>query len=189
MNNHRVMPRKITLQELRARLGITQDQLAGIAGVNRNTVSAIEYDPDHGIRLMTAWRIVKAVNRLRDSRELPAICIEHLEWKIVGVDHLPTLCNCDKPHGLRAIRACYGLSPIIVEKSGLCLSEWYRASTGQPVSPETAMAILEAVNGWLREHGHRLVFFDDLALNVVLPAARHKAALARVNLVTATSKG
>ena len=184
MNNHRVLPRKITLQELRARLGVTQDELAGIAGVNRNTVSAIEYDPDHGIRLMTAWRIVKAVNRLRDSRELPYICIEHLQWHIKGVDHLPTLCNCEKPIGLRAIRACYGLSPIVAERSGLCVSEWYRAATGQPITPETAMAILEAVNSWLCEHGHRLVMFDDLALNVVLPEARRKAALTRIKLLS-----
>jgi len=182
---HRPLPRKLTLQELRARLDITQEQLAIVAGVNRNTISAIEYDAEHEIRLTTAWRIVKAVNRQRDSRELPFVCIEHLQWNIKGVDHLHTLCNCDKPYGLKAIHACYGLRLEVKEGrcAGLCVSEWYRAATGHPVSPETAMTILEAVNGWLCEHGHRLVMFDELALNVALPAARRKAALSRIVLI------
>lgn len=183
---HRALPRKLTLQELRARLDITQEQLAIVAGVNRNTISAIEYDAEHEIRLTTAWRIVRTINRLRDSRELPSICIEHLQWNITGVAHLPTLCTCDRPHGLRAIRACYGISLEVRQGrcAGLAVSEWYRAATGHPVSPETAMAILEAINDWLCARGHPLVMFDDLALNVTLPAARHKAALGRIKLMS-----
>lgn len=164
---HHALPHKITLQELRERLDVTQEMLAEASGVNRYTIGDIEKDPEHAVRLTTATRLLTAINRLRDSRELPFVCIEHVQWHLKGVGHLASLCTCCKPQGLRAIRARYDI-PVkhIMADCHLSLAVWYKAALGLPVSQATAAALLDAVNNWLLAHGQPLVYLTDLALNI-----------------------
>jgi DNA-binding XRE family transcriptional regulator len=75
---------KIRLKDARAQLGLSQAKLAELAGVHWHSVGRCERGET--IRITSAWAILNALNERRALRNLPALELKDLTWKIEGED-------------------------------------------------------------------------------------------------------
>ena len=75
--------RKMRLRDARASLGLTQKELARLAGLHYNVISNCE-SGKKSIRITTAWAILNVLNERRAQRNLPTLTLKSLTWKIEG---------------------------------------------------------------------------------------------------------
>jgi transcriptional regulator with XRE-family HTH domain len=73
---------KIRLRDARASLGLTQKELARLARLHYNVISKCEHGGS--IRILTAYAILEVLNGRRAQRNLPALELKDLTWKIEG---------------------------------------------------------------------------------------------------------
>lgn len=76
------LAQKLKVNNVRAQLLLTQQQLADRAGISRRSVANAE--TGGSISRLTAFAILKVFNMLRKEDNLPELGIEDLDWNIWG---------------------------------------------------------------------------------------------------------
>ena len=74
------MTQKASLKHLRARLGLSQAQLAILAGIGKATVA--EAEGGRTVRLTTAYAILNALNLKLQQRGQAEITLDDLDWSV-----------------------------------------------------------------------------------------------------------
>jgi DNA-binding XRE family transcriptional regulator len=77
-------PPKLRLVVARSQVFLSQQLLADRAGVSRTAIKNCENGKS--IRLATAYRILKVLNRLRKEMEMPPLQLTDLDWRIFGFE-------------------------------------------------------------------------------------------------------
>ncbi len=73
---------KIRLKDARAQLRLSKAELARLAHVHWHSLDRCERG--EAIRLTTAWAILDVLNERRALKNLPALELKDLTWKIEG---------------------------------------------------------------------------------------------------------
>jgi DNA-binding XRE family transcriptional regulator len=73
---------KQRLSHVRASLGLTQAELAGLSGVSKQTI--VDAEKRRSIRLITAYAILNALNSERSQRGQPDLDMASLDWNVIG---------------------------------------------------------------------------------------------------------
>jgi transcriptional regulator with XRE-family HTH domain len=73
---------KMRLRDARAQLGLTQAELARLAGVSWQVVSKSERGGS--ISITSAWLILNILNERRVERNLPPLEVKSLTWRVQG---------------------------------------------------------------------------------------------------------
>ena len=78
---------KVPLREVRMGLNMTQQELVNavetFTGHRISRISISDCERGYGIRELTAWRILTAINALHKARGRPELTIDDLTWIIV----------------------------------------------------------------------------------------------------------
>ena len=72
---------KQRLSHVRASMGLSQADLADAAGIGKTTV--VDAEKRRSIRLLTAYAILNALNKLRAEKGLPELTIDSLDWNVL----------------------------------------------------------------------------------------------------------
>src|SRR6266849_6773293 len=75
---------RITLREIRARLRLSQQKLADLAGVGRITIWRAEQG--QRIQFHKGVAIITAINLKLRARSYDVLCIHKIEWSVQGVN-------------------------------------------------------------------------------------------------------
>ena len=77
--------RKIRLKDARASLGLSQKELARLAGLHYHVIGNCERGGT--IRLVSAHAILRALNEQRALRKIPQLTLKSLTWSIEGEEN------------------------------------------------------------------------------------------------------
>jgi DNA-binding XRE family transcriptional regulator len=81
-NTNPSTPQKLPLRHVRASLGLRQKDVAQEANIEVSTYIKIEKKQAKP-RVLTAYAIVDALNKVRKERNLPEIDVNAIDWEIL----------------------------------------------------------------------------------------------------------
>lgn len=74
--------KRVRPSDVRAQLGLTQTQLAELAGITQKVVSRGE--TGGAITRLSAFAMLNVLNQKRQEKNLPPLEIDEMDWKIRG---------------------------------------------------------------------------------------------------------